>query len=86
MDPEERKVIQATIPGPVVEICALPECVQDMAMGNLTGGRHMADARTMAPGQGARPKPARGKSPEGNSSAPRRSTASWVSPEAPRGP
>ena len=50
MGPEEREVIQAIIPNPVVDLRALAECVQDMAMANLAGGRHMAGARTMAPG------------------------------------
>ena len=53
-DPEERKVIQAIIP--VVDPRALPECAQDIAMGNLTGDRHMAHAKTLAPSpQYARP-------------------------------
>jgi len=50
MDPEERKVTQAIIPDLVVDLHALPECVQDMVMGKLAEGRHMADAETLAPG------------------------------------
>ena len=38
-DPEERKVIQATTLGLVVDLRALPGCAQDIATGNLTGGR-----------------------------------------------
>jgi hypothetical protein len=45
----ERKVIQAIIPGPVVDLRALPGCAQDTTMGNLTGGRHMADLETLSP-------------------------------------
>ena len=42
--------IQPTTPDSVVDLRALAECVQDMAMGNLAGGRHMADVKTLAPG------------------------------------
>ena len=50
--PEERGATQATIPDLVVDLRALPEFLQDMAMGDLTGGRHTtdADAKTLAPG------------------------------------
>ena len=44
-DPEERKATQAIIPDFVVDLHALPECAQDTAMGNLTGGRHIADLK-----------------------------------------
>ena len=56
MDPEERKVIQAIISDLVVDLRALPECAQDIATGNLTGDRHLADLKTLAGGaQYARP-------------------------------
>ena len=53
-------MIQAIISDLVVDLRALPECAQDIAMGNLTGGRHMADLKTLAGDevvrlQGARP-------------------------------
>ena len=54
-DPEERKVIQATIPDFVVDLRALPECAQDIATGNLTGGRHLADLETSAREPGRSP-------------------------------
>jgi hypothetical protein len=41
MGPEERKAIQATTHGLVVDLCALTGCVKDMAMGNLAGGRRI---------------------------------------------
>ena len=41
---------QAITPDLVVDLRALPECAQDIAMGNLTGGRHMADLETLAGG------------------------------------
>jgi len=34
----------------VVDLRALAECVQDMAMGNLAGARRMVDAKALAPG------------------------------------
>ena len=34
----------------MVDLRALPECAQDTAMGNLTGGRHKADLKTLAGG------------------------------------
>ena len=49
-DPEERKVIQAIIPDLVVDLRALPEYAKDIAMGNLAGGRHIADLKTLAGG------------------------------------
>ena len=39
-DPEERKVIQAVIFDLVVDPHALPECAQDISLGNLTGEAH----------------------------------------------
>ena len=42
-------VTQAPISDLVVDLRALAECNQDMAMGNLAMGRHMAVARTLAP-------------------------------------
>ena len=42
-------MIQATIPDLVVDLCAMAECVQDMAIENLAGGRHKADAKTLTP-------------------------------------
>ena len=49
-------MIREIIPDLVVDLRALPECAQDNAMGNLTGGRHMADMKTCAAGpQYARP-------------------------------
>ena len=41
---------QATIPGLVVDLGALPECAQDIATGNLTGDMHLADLETLAGG------------------------------------
>ena len=46
--PEERKVTQAIIPDLGMDLRALPECAQDIAIGNLTGDRHMTDLKTLA--------------------------------------
>ena len=49
MGPEERKVTQPATPGLEMDPRALTGYVRDMAMENLVGGRHMADAETLAP-------------------------------------
>ena len=89
--PEERKVIKAAISDLVVDLCVLPGCVEGISMGNLTGGRHMADAKALAAcpsthGPGARPKPSRRKSLGSTPSAPGSSAASPPPPKASRGP
>ena len=48
--PAERKVTQAAIPGPVVDLRALPECAQYIATGSSTGEMHLADLMTLAGG------------------------------------
>ena len=84
-DPEEREAIKATIPDLVVGPRALPECVRDTAMVNLTEGGHMAQLGPSMNGLGARLKPAR-ELPERTPSSPMSSTASSASPKAPGGP
>ena len=90
MGPKEWKVTQATIPDLVVDLRALAECVQDMAMENMTGDGHMADAKALllAPrtqGPGARSRPARRRSLQMSFSAPRRPTARLAPLKTPRG-
>ena len=41
---------QTTIPNLVVPPRVLPRCAQDITIGNLMGGRHMADLKTLAGG------------------------------------
>ena len=54
--PEERRVTKTIISDPVVDLRALPGCAKGISMGNLTGGMHMADLKTLAGGaQCARP-------------------------------
>ena len=73
----------------MVDPHALAECVQDTAMGNLAGGRHMMGAKTLAPGpQYARPGSAVEAHQEeiarGHLKRAKSPTASWALPGLPR--
>ena len=48
--PKEREVVHAAIPGLVVDLRMLPGCARGIAIGKLTGGRHITDANTSAGG------------------------------------